>query len=132
MGVRWCYSDFFTATRINFLTEERTVCSAKLGPVMTEYFYDYRRRVEAAPEAALVAANHAYADKIEKRLQRLGVDWERRDLLRPVFLRLSRKVDPEELFPGRPFPFMPRAPVSTIIGVDPRLRIARTCAAESS
>jgi hypothetical protein len=103
--VRWCYSDFFTATRINFLTEERTVCSAKLGPIMTEYFYDYRRRVEAAPEAALVAANHAYAAKIEKRLQRLGVDWQRRDLLRPTFLRLSRKVDPEELFPDRAFPY---------------------------
>lgn len=104
-GVRWCYSDFFTATRINFLTEERTVCSAKLGPIMTEYFYDYRRRVEAAPEAALVAANHAYAAKIEKRLERLDVRRERRDLLMPVFLRLSRKVDPEELFPGRSFPY---------------------------
>src|SRR5262249_46359152 len=37
-GVRFCYSDFFTATRINFLSEERTVCSAKLGPITTEYF----------------------------------------------------------------------------------------------
>ena len=104
-GVRWCHSDFFVATRINFLSEERILCSAKLGPVTTEYFYDYRRRVEEAPEAALVAANHAYAAKIERRLERLGVAYERRDLLKPVMLRLSRKVDPEELFPGREFPY---------------------------
>ena len=103
-SVRFCYSDFFTATKINFLSEERTICSAKLGPIMTEYFFDYRRRVEAAPEAALVAANHAYADKVERRLERLGVGYERLDLLRPV-LRPSRKVDPEELFPGRAFPY---------------------------
>jgi hypothetical protein len=104
-GVGFCHSDFFTATRINFLSGERTVCSAKLGPITTEYFYDYRQRVEAAPAAALVAANYAYGAKIEKRLERLGVASTRRDLLRPVFLRLSRKVDPEELFPGRPFPY---------------------------
>jgi hypothetical protein len=102
--VRWCYSDFFVATRINFLSEERTLCSAKLGPVMTEYFFDYRRRVEAAPEAALVAANHAYADKLERRLARLGVGYARQELLKPVLLP-SRKVDPEELFPGRAFPY---------------------------
>jgi hypothetical protein len=104
-GVRSCYSDFFTATRINFLSGERTICSAKLGPIRTEYFYDYRERVEAAPEAALVAANHPYAAKVERRLGRLGVTWERRELLKPVLLRLSRKVDPEELFPGTPFPY---------------------------
>jgi len=104
-GVRWCYSDFFVATRINFLSEERTICSAKLGPVMTEYFFDYRRRVEAAPEAALVAANHAYAAKLERRLEGLGVSYERLDLLKPVLLRVSRKVEPEELFPDRAFPY---------------------------
>jgi hypothetical protein len=34
----------------------------------------------------------------------LGVTFERRDLMKPVLLRLSRKVDPEELYPGRSFP----------------------------
>jgi hypothetical protein len=32
------------------------------------------------------------------------VTYERRDLMKPVLFRLSRKVDPEELFPDRSFP----------------------------
>jgi len=103
-GVRWCDTDFHLATKINFLSQERIVCSSKLGPVTTEYFFGYRRRVEAAPEAALIAVNTSAAEKLERRLERLGVTYERRDLMKPVLLRLSRKVDPEELFPGREFP----------------------------
>jgi hypothetical protein len=100
-GVRFCYTDFFLATRVNFLSRERVVCSAKLGPFTTEYFFEYRERVERAPEAALVAVNRTAADRLERRLRELGVGYERRDLLKPVLLRLSRKVDPQELFPGR-------------------------------
>jgi hypothetical protein len=103
-GVKWCETDFHLATKINFLSQERVVCSAKLGPVTTEYFFEYRRRVEAAPEVAFVAVNATAAEKLERRLQRLGVSYERRDLMKPVLLRLSRKVDAEELFPGREFP----------------------------
>ena len=44
-GVRWCYTDFHLATKVNFLSEERIICSAKLGPTMTEYFVEYRERV---------------------------------------------------------------------------------------
>lgn len=102
-GVRDCYTDFYLATRINFLTEERVVCSAKLGPTRTEYFLEYRRRVDAAPEAAFVAVSQAQAEKLERRLQRLGVRFERRKLMKPVLLRLSRKVDPQELFPEQSF-----------------------------
>ena len=51
-----------------------------------------------------VAVNGTAAEKLERRLQRLGVPYERRDLMKPVLLRLSRKVEPEELFPGREFP----------------------------
>jgi hypothetical protein len=103
-GVRWCYTDFHLATKVNFLSEERIICSAKLGPTTTEYFGEYRERVEAAGEAALIAVNPTNASKLERRLERLGVTWERRDLLKPVLLRLSRKVDPEELFVAREFP----------------------------
>jgi hypothetical protein len=103
-GVRWCETDFHLATKVNFLSQERVVCSSKLGPVTTEYFFEYRRRVEAAPEAALVAVNPTAAEKLERRLERLGVTYERRDLMKPVLLRLSRKVEPEELFPGHEFP----------------------------
>ena len=103
-GVRWCYTDFFLATKINFLSGERVVCSAKLGPTITEYFYDYRSTVDAAPAAALVAVNGTAAEKLERRLDRLGVTYERRDLMKPVLLRLSRKVDVAEIFPGRDFP----------------------------
>jgi hypothetical protein len=100
-GVRWCYSDYYLATRISFFSEERVVCSAKLGPTTTEYFLEYRERVERAPEAALVAVNTTSAEKMQRRLEALGVKHERLDLMKPVLLRLSRKVDPRELFPGR-------------------------------
>jgi hypothetical protein len=103
-GVRWCYTDFHLATKVNFLSEERIVCSAELGPTQTEYFVEYRDRVDAAGEAALIAVNPTAAGKLERRLERLGVTWERRDLLKPVLLRLSRKVHPDELFPDRELP----------------------------
>ncbi len=103
-GVRHCYTDFFLATRINFLSGERIVCSAKLGPNTTEYFFDYRMRVEEAREAAIVAVNRTSAARIERRLDELGVAHERLDLMKPVILPRSRKVEPEELFPGREFP----------------------------
>ena len=103
-GVRFCYTDFFLAARVNFLSGERIVCSAKLGPNTTEYFFEYRERVEKAPETALVAVNRTSAGRLEAKLQALGVRYERLDLMKPVLLRLSRKVDPEELYPGRTFP----------------------------
>ena len=103
-GVRWCYTDFYLATKINFLSGERVVCSSKLGPTTTEYFFDYRDLVDAAPAAAFVAVNPTAAEKLERRLDRLGVKYERRDLMKPVLLRLSRKVDPAEIFPDREFP----------------------------
>jgi hypothetical protein len=103
-GVRHCFTDFYLATKVNFLSEERVVCSAKLGPTTTEYFFDYRREVDAAADAALLAVNQTAAEKLERRLERLGVRYERRDLMKPVLLRLERKVDPAELFPGREFP----------------------------
>jgi len=103
-GVRWCYTDFHLATKINFLSEERIVCTAKLGPTTGEYFFAYRERVERAPEAALITVNRVAADRLEQRLSDLGVTFERLELMKPVLLRLSRKVDPEELFPGREFP----------------------------
>lgn len=103
-GVRDCYSDFYLATKIDFLSGETVTCSAKLGPTTTEYFFRFRETVDAAPEAALVAVNVTAADKLARRLDRLGVTYERRDLMKPVLLRLSRKVGPEELFPDRDFP----------------------------
>jgi hypothetical protein len=103
-GVRFCYTDFFMATRLNFLSGERIVCSAKLGPNTTEYFFEYRERVERAPEAAIVAVNPTSAGRLEEKLAGLGVRYERLDLMKPVLLRFSRKVDPEDLYPGRTFP----------------------------
>jgi hypothetical protein len=103
-GVRYCYTDFFLAPRVNFLSGERIVCTAKLGPTTTEYFFSYRERVERAPEAAYVAVNRFSAGRLGARLTELGVGHERLELMKPVLTRLSRKVDPEELFPGRDFP----------------------------
>jgi hypothetical protein len=103
-GVRFCYTDFHLATRINFISGEAVICSAKLGPVTTEYFLSYRERVERAPEAAIVAVNPTSAGRLEAKLAGLGVRYERIDLMKPVLLRFSRKVDPQDLFPGREFP----------------------------
>jgi hypothetical protein len=103
-GVRYCYTDFHLATRINFLSGEKVVCTAKLGPTTTEYFFAYRETVERAPEAALIPVNQYAAERLGQRLTELGVTYERRDFLKPVLLRLSRKVDPQELFPHRSFP----------------------------
>jgi len=103
-GVRTCYSDFYLSTPIDFYSQERIVCSSKLGPSTTEYFFDYRTRVDRAPQPpAIVAVNRVSADRIERRLRQLGVAYTRRDGMKPVFLRLSRRVDPKELFPGREF-----------------------------
>jgi hypothetical protein len=103
-GVRYCYTDFYLATRISFLSRERVLCSSKLGPTTTEFFFDVRRRVEAAPEAAFVAVNRTAAARLSRRLSELGVRHEQLALMKPVLLRLGRKVDPEELFPWRAFP----------------------------
>ncbi len=103
-GVRFCYTDFHLATRINFLSSERVVCSAKLGPTTTEYFFSYRESVERAAEAALIPVNTYAAQRLGELLTERGVTYERRDFLKPVLLRLSRKVDPQELFPHRSFP----------------------------
>jgi hypothetical protein len=101
VGVKHCYSDYYQAARITFFSEERIVCSSKLGPTATEYFLEYRDRVGRAAAAAIVAVNAHSADRMERKLRELGVSFERLDSMKPVLLRLSRKVDPQELFPGR-------------------------------
>jgi hypothetical protein len=103
-AVRFCHTDFYLAAKINFLSGERVVCSAKLGPTTTEYFLDYRLRAERAPDAALIAVNAASAEKLERRLQRAGIAYQRRELMKPVLLGFSRPVDPSLLFPDREFP----------------------------
>jgi hypothetical protein len=103
-GVRHCYTDFYLSTPINFFSEERVVCSSRLGPTTTEYFFDYRTRVDQAPAPpAIVAVNQAAAARVERRLGRMGVRYLRRDGMKPVFFDLARRVDPQEIFPARSF-----------------------------
>ncbi len=102
-GVRHCYADYYVAARLTFFGEENPLCSSKLGPITTEYFLDYRERVDREPRVDIVAVNQVSAARIEKKLQELGVAYQRRDLMKPVLLRLSRRVDPAEIFPGRDF-----------------------------
>jgi hypothetical protein len=97
-GVTHCHTDFYLAAKIDMLSEERVVCAADLGPTMTEYFRDYPVRVAQAPRAALVAVNATAADKIGRRLERLGIAYERRDLMKPVLLPAAN-IPPAELFP---------------------------------
>ena len=91
------------AARLTFFGEENLLCSSKLGPITTEYFLEYRERVDREPRVDIVAVNQVSAARIEKKLEELGVAYERRDLMKPVLLRLSRRVDPAEIFPGRDF-----------------------------
>jgi hypothetical protein len=102
-GVRWCHTDFSLAAKINFLSEERVVCSSRLGPTYSDYF-GYRVPVDRAPTADLIPINRWKAGRLEERLRALGVGYERVDLMKPVLLRLSRKVDPDELAGGGPQP----------------------------
>jgi hypothetical protein len=97
-GVMHVYTDFSIGTKVNLLSEERIVCAADLGPTTTEYFKDYPARVAAAPRAALVAINTTAAERLERRLERKGVRYERRDLMKPVLIP-ERNVHPSELFP---------------------------------
>jgi hypothetical protein len=103
-GVRHCHTDFYLAAKVNFLSGEGVICSAKLGPTTTEYFAEYRTLAEQAPEAALIAVNATAAEKLERRLARAGVGYERIDLMKPVLLHFTRPVDPSLLFPDRDFP----------------------------
>jgi hypothetical protein len=104
-GVRYCYTDFHLATRINFLSGQRVICCSKLGPFTTEYIFDYRREVEAAPEAAFITVNRTAANRLGRRLDEMGVTYDRVDMMKPVILRLDRKLDPEDVFPWREFPW---------------------------
>jgi hypothetical protein len=104
-GVRYCYTDFHLATRINFLSDQQVICCSKLGPFTTEYIFDYRREVEAAPEAAFITVNRTAANRLGERLDEMGVGYERIDMMKPVILRLDRKLDPEDVFPWREFPW---------------------------
>jgi hypothetical protein len=104
-GVEYCYTDFHLATRINFLSGQRVICCSKLGPFTTEYIDDYRHRVEGAPAAAFITVNRHAANRLERRLGELDVGYERVDMMKPVLLRLDRKLDPEDIFPWREFPW---------------------------
>jgi hypothetical protein len=104
-GVQWCHTDYYLAAKINFLSEEKVLCSSRLGPTRADYFH-YADRVDPAPAAGLIPINRTRAGRIELRLQELGVRYERVDLMKPVLLRLSRKVDPDEL---PPLPQLPAA-----------------------
>jgi len=96
-GVTHCWTDFYLAAKIDFVSEERVVCASDLGPTLTEYFKDYPTRVAAAPNAALIAVNPTAADKLGRRLERLGVPYRRLDLMKPLLIP-ERKVHPSELF----------------------------------
>ena len=98
---RFGYTDVWIAVKLSFLAEEQIICCAKLGPSTSESFFEHRLAVEQARTAAYIAVNGTNAGKLERKLARLGVTHDRVDLMKPVLLRLSRKVDPEELFPGQ-------------------------------
>jgi len=100
LGISRCHSDYYTAARVTFDSGGGIVCSSQLGPTWTDYF-ELHRIVARASNPALIAPNAARADKLERKLERLGVAARRVDLMRPVLLPETR-VDPRELFPQQP------------------------------
>jgi hypothetical protein len=110
LGISRCHSDYYTAARVTFDSGADIVCSSQLGPTWTDYF-ELHRVVDRATNPALIAPNAARADKLERKLERLGVATRRVDLMRPVLLPETR-VDPRELFPQQP----PREPAQSSRG----------------
>ena len=100
LGIRRCHSDYYTAARVTFQSGGGIVCSSQLGPTWTDYF-ELHRLVADADDPALIAPNAARADKVERKLERLGVGSRRVELMRPVLLP-DVAVDPRELFPQQP------------------------------
>jgi hypothetical protein len=97
-GITRCSTDFFLSAKINFISEEKIVCSSELGPTTTEYFLEYRTLVAAAATPpALIAVNPTAGDKLERKLQRLGVGYRRLNLMKPVLIP-ERSVSKAELF----------------------------------
>ena len=56
-----------------------------------------------APRVAFIAVNGAAAERIERRLQRLGVEWQRFDGMKPVILP-ARRVEVAEIQAARAQP----------------------------
>ena len=103
-GVRYCYTDFFLATRVNFLSGERIVCTAKLGPsrpsTSSRTASGSRRRPRRRSSPSI--APRPGASRRQPGGARRPLRAARADEAGAA--RLSRKVDPQELFPGREFP----------------------------
>ena len=104
-GVRFCYTDFHLATRINFISGRGGhLLREARARTTTEYFLRYPGAGGGgAGGRAASRSTRLPRTRSSAASKRLGVTYERRDLMKPVLLRLSRKVDPEELFPGRSF-----------------------------
>ena len=86
--MRYCYTDFYLATKINFLSEERVdLLAPSSGPPRPSTSSTTGSAVEAAPDAALVAVNATAARQARSGGSRaLGVTYERLDLMKPVLL----------------------------------------------
>jgi hypothetical protein len=100
LGIRSCHSDYYVASRITFFSGKGISCSSRIGPTWTDYF-EIRAVVDRSPNPALIAPNAARADKIERKLEKLGIAARRVDLFYPTLLP-ERTVDPRALFSQQP------------------------------
>jgi hypothetical protein len=86
-GVSHCFTDFFLATKVNFLSGER-VASARpsSGPPRPSTSSSTAARSTRRPRGARGRERRRAADKLERRLDGWVVTYERRELMKPVLL----------------------------------------------
>jgi len=93
LGVRFAHTDYFISYKYNFLSHGRLALTSALGPAQTEWYRTYRDEAAQAARVALIPRSFRMARRVCRRLDALGVSYERRDLLYPVIYDLSEKVD---------------------------------------
>ncbi|MCI0407544.1 MAG: hypothetical protein L0191_03095, partial [Acidobacteria bacterium] len=97
LGIRYGHSDYFISYKYNFLSQERLVLTSALGPSQTEWYRPYRDQVSRADRVALIPRSFRMARRIERRLEQMGVNYRRVDLLYPVLYDLGENVPLESL-----------------------------------
>jgi hypothetical protein len=96
-GVRRGHAGFTLATRYTFLSEGRTLIAGDLGPEVDWVYLPHAHEIEEEGADAYFTDRSDLADRLGRRLNALGVTFERTAGLPAMFHRLSRRVALTEL-----------------------------------
>jgi hypothetical protein len=98
LGIRNGYTGFWIGPRFSFLSEGRLVLSGELGPDVSWVHPPHAERVRAEGPDALVLDQRDLVRDLERRLNALGVRYERTEVAGFTILHhFSRRVSLEEL-----------------------------------